>query len=269
MVGRRRPAGLMHHVEREQRRFRRLIVAVAVLVLLIGAPLLLAPAWRLTVGQRLQIVPGQKAERLFGPGAPVELVVLIEEVPVPGSLPSKRYTAVAIAEREVDGIRLHDLAAGKVLRLPISNYDRIAASSDRTALLFVANASTARERRVLVTLGSGEVRELSPDAGDPSLPGNWSAEIPLGAIGCGGVSPRSTWVACIRTGTGFSPFLFGGWELQAHRYGDPDERVRLYRGRGTHPIVGWAGDESALYFQNEFGVWRVAMPAGRAAGAST
>ncbi len=233
---------------------------MATVVVLLGTPLLLAPGWRLAVGQGLQFVPGQEAERLFGPGEPVELVVLIEEVPVPGSLPSKRYTAAYIAERDPDGIRLHDLAADSVLRLPISDYDRIAAAADRSALLFVEGADTARQRRVLVTVASGEVRELSPDERELSIPGSWSADIPFGAIDCGGVSPRSTWVACVRTGTGFSPYLFGGWELQAHRYGDPDERVRLYRGRGTHPIVGWAGDESALYFQNEFGLWRASVP---------
>ncbi len=256
---------MMHHFGREQRRFRRVILAIAAVLVLLGTPLLLVPGWRLAVGQWLQIVPGQEAARLYGPGEPVELVVLIEEVPVPGSLPSKRYTAAYIAERASGGVQLHDLASGQILRLPISTYDRIAAADDRSALLFVDGAETPGERRVLVTLASGEVRELSPDELEPPLPGNWSADIPFGAIGCGGVSPRSTWLACIRTGTGFSPYLFGAWELQAHRYGDPDEHVRLYRGRGTHPIVGWSGDESALYFQNEFGLWRVPVSPARPA----
>ncbi len=251
---------MMHHFGREQRRFRRIVLATGIVVMLLGTPLLLVPGWRLAVGQQLQVVPGQDADRLFGPGEPVELVVLIEEVPVPGSLPSKRYNAVYIAQRDSGGVELHDLVAGRILRLPISNYDRIAAAEDRSALLFVDGAETTDERRVLVTVTSGEVRELSPDELEPALPGNWTADIPFGAVGCGGASPRSTWVACIRSGTGFSPYLFGAWELQAHRYGDPDERVRLYRGRGTQPIVGWAGDESTLYFQNEFGLWRVLVP---------
>ncbi|MDP9470968.1 MAG: hypothetical protein M3Q71_09930 [Chloroflexota bacterium] len=125
----------MHHFGREQRGFRRITLAIATVVVLLGTPLLLVPGWRLAVGQGLQFVPGQEAERLFGPGEPVELVVLIEEVPVPGSLPSKRYTAAYITERDPDGIRLHDLAADSVLRLPISDYDRIAAAADRSALL--------------------------------------------------------------------------------------------------------------------------------------
>ncbi len=260
---------MMHHFGREQRRFRRIILATAMVLILLGAPLLLAPGWRLTVGQRLQFVPGQDADRLFGPGEQVELVVLTEEIPVPGSLPSKRYTAVYIAEHASGAVQLHDLAAGRIIRLPISTYDRITAANDRSALLFVDRAETPNERRVLVTVTSGEVRELSPDEREPALPGNWSADIPFGVIGCGGVSPRGTWVACIRTGTGFSPYLFGSWELQAHRYGAPDECVRLYRGRGTHPIVGWADDESVLYFQNEFGLWRVSVPPPRSARPSS
>ena len=228
-------------------------LGAALLAVMVG-PLLLLPGLRLDLGQRLGWAPGEDAERLFGPRAVVELVVLVEEVPVPLSIPSRRYTAVYAAERTGAGLVLHDLNRGGTVPVPLERYDRIAVAPDRSALLFVDEVARP-PRAALVMVGTGEVRPLEPGQTEPPTAG-WSEVVPE-PVRCGGVSPGNTWVACVRHAPG--AYLFGRWELVAHRYGDPDRQVRLYRGRGTDPVVGWAADESELFFQNEHGLWRVAV----------
>jgi hypothetical protein len=251
-----------HHHRRQQRIARRATIALAVLALAIGVPLMLMPALRLRIAQQVGLVPGREATRLFGPDEATELIVLTEEVPVEFSLPTRRYTAAFVAERTGDAVVLHDLASPRRIDIPLPRYDLIATSDDRRALLFVDRSEPGPSRAVLVETVSGEVRPLPSGETDPGIPGEWASDLSLSVhIDCSGASPRGTWVACIRHGRAFSPYLFGNWELQVHPFGRARDTVGLYRGRGSDPIVGWSADETALYFQNETGVWRIAVPA--------
>ncbi|MDQ3168204.1 MAG: hypothetical protein M3P94_06115 [Chloroflexota bacterium] len=243
----------MHHVQREQRTFLRLVTLAAILVALVLVPLMLSSELRLSTGHRLALVPDD-AERLFGEDDRVELVVLVRETPNPFSGPSREYTAAYAAEWLGEQIRLHDLATGEELVLPLRRYDLISGAADLSALLFVDEQARGGRAAVLVTRATGEVRVLGPGEREPAIPGRWDEEISFGNIGCSGVSPGKARVACIEHGG--SRLVFGDWELSSHPFGRSDQRAPLYRGRGSDPVVGWSPDGTSVYFQNEFGLWR-------------
>lgn len=242
-----------HHVRSEQRRFRRVVVGMAVVLVIMLVPVIFDAEIRLELGQRFGWVPAN-AERLFDEGDPVELVVLVNETPNPYSGPSRIYRAVYIAEWIGTAIRLHDLGRGGTLELPISRYDFISRSRDQRALLFVDEQAAGGAEAVLVTMDSGEVRPLPKGETDPGVPGNWDEEASFGNIGCSGLSPDRELVACIVHGG--TRLLFGDWELIVHPFGKSDEQMRVYRGLGSDPVAGWAPDGATLYFQNERGLWR-------------
>ncbi|MGI8644433.1 MAG: hypothetical protein ACR2LS_09995 [Thermomicrobiales bacterium] len=247
-----------HHVRREQHRFRIIAILALVILILVLTPILLLSDLRLQVGHRLGWVPSA-AEQLYSEGESVDLIVLTAESPNPFSGPTRTYTATFIAEWTGTSILLHDLARERTLDLPLTRYDLVSGAADRSALLFVNERAPGGPQAVLVTLASGEVRPLPPGETEPGIPGDWDEEISFGNIRCGGVSPDKTWVACIVHGG--TRLLFGDWELVVHPFGRSDEQTRLYRGLGSDPVVGWAPDNSAVYFQNERGVWRSEVPA--------
>jgi hypothetical protein len=243
-----------HHFGREQRRARVIALTVAVLVVAITVPLVLNADLRLRAAETLRIVPTHPKERLFGPDAAAELVVLTEVVPNPGTRPSRRMTAVYVAERAEGAVLLHDLGASRVITLPIADYDLVSAADDRSAVLFVDRGAQPAQA-VLVTVASGEVRPLPPGETDPGIPGDWGTDVYPGPPGCGAASPDGDQIACIID----SPWVLGDWELSVYPSGRADLEDVLLRANGSLPILGWAADESALYFQNETGIWRVPL----------
>ncbi|HET8524948.1 MAG TPA: hypothetical protein VFL82_17075, partial [Thermomicrobiales bacterium] len=244
---------------------RRAVIAtiiVVIVVILIGAPLLFLPKLRLEVGYKLHLAPGADATQIFPGDAAGELIVLVEQVPVKLSLPTSRYHAVAIAERTGTAIELHDVNRDRTLSIPLPTYDFIAASADRSALLFVDHESASQLKAVFVNLATGEVRPLPPGQTNPGVPGNWDQDVAGAQIDCSGVSPQSHWVACIvERKAGLSRFVFGDWELRVAPYGNVKKQEPVFRGRGTIPIVGGSNDERWLYAQNETGIWRIPVPA--------
>jgi hypothetical protein len=249
---------VQHEFRREQRLFLRLVIALGVVGFLTVAPLAASASLRLSVGQRLGLAPGADAERLYGPDDEVELVVLIREVPTAISLPIRRYTAVYVADRGGETVRLRDLTRGGEIALPLRDYDLIAGAADQSALLFVDRSEPSRPEAALVTVATGDVRALPPGTTDPGIPGDWSTDLPFAHIGCSGSSPGGGWVACVQRGG--TRYFFGDWELEVHRAGHPERRTGLLRELGLDPVVGWAADESAVYVQGERGLWRLPMP---------
>jgi hypothetical protein len=252
-----------HHYGKEQRRAKIVAVAVIVLILAAAVPLVLDAGLRLSVAEALGIVPEHPTERLFGGDAAVRLVVLTEEVEVPGTRPSRLMTATYVVEDTGDAIVLHDLNADRVIALPIADADLVSAASDRSAVL-VVDQGVQPQQAVLVTVATGEVRPLPPGEIDPGIPGDWAQDVYAGSPGCAAVSPDGDQIACIK---GY-PWILGDWQLSVFPYGRADQEDVLLRALGALPVLGWAADESALYYQNETGIWRVPLDGGPAAGAT-
>jgi hypothetical protein len=246
-----------HHYGREQRRAKLIALAILVILVVIGGALVLLPDERLALGHRLGLVPGEDAEKLFDGDDPVELIVQVTEVPVQLTLPELRYEAVYIAERTGDQIVLHDLNRSTEIELPLSDYDLVSTSFDRSAILFVDQTSGPEPKAVLVTVATGEVEELPAGQTEPGIPGNWDEEIGGTTFDCDGVSPKASWIACISHGSAVSRFIFGSWELQVSPYGQSKVKKGLFRGGGADPIAGWSADEKWIYVQNEKGTYRV------------
>jgi hypothetical protein len=121
----------------------------------------------------------------------------------------------------------------------------------------VDHADTPNEldQAVLVTIATGDVRPLPPGQTDPGLPGNWDEDVFPGSPGCFAVSPSGAQIACVND----RPWILGDWELSVYPFGRGDEKRELLRANGSLPVLGWAADESALYYQNETGVWKVSL----------
>jgi hypothetical protein len=251
-----------HHYGREQRRAKLIALSILLIVAIVGGVLVLLPDSRLELGQRLGLVPGDDAEQLYEEGEPVELIVLVTEVPVQLTLPEMRYEAVYIAERVGGQTILHDINRSTDVVVPLASYDRVSTSFDRSAILFVDESSGLEPMAVLVTIGTGQVEELPPGKTDPRIPGNWDEDIGGTTFSCDGVSPNAIWVACISHGRAVSRFIFGSWELRVSPYGNASDKTALYRGGGSDPIAGWSADDRWIYFQNEKGTFRVAAPTG-------
>lgn len=249
----------MHHVSSEQRTFIRFTIGLAILTLLIAVPLVASEGLRLRLAHALELVPGGDAERLYDGDAAVRLVSLVEEVPQSGTSPSRRFTAVYIVERADDQLLLHDLNQPRILEVPLTDYDRIAAAADGSAILVVDQTDGLDDKAAFVTIDSGEVELLPDGVTEPDIPGDWDTDISVaGGIECAGTSPQGNLIACIR-GTQTGSFLVGDWELQVYPAGNIRAARTLYRGRGFAPIVGWTADESTIYFHNEHGLWRIGV----------
>jgi hypothetical protein len=246
-----------HHYGREQRRAKFIALAILAIVVIAGGALVLLPDERLELGLRLGFVPGEYAEKLYRGDDPVELIVLVTEVPVQLTLPELRYEAVYIAERTGNQTILHDLNRATDVVVPLSQYDLVAVSLDRSAILFVDETSGPEPEAVLVTIATGQVQELPAGQTDPGIPGNWDEDIGGTTFQCDGVSPNATWIACISHGQAVSRFIFGSWELQVSPYGNRKVKKSLYRSGGSDPIAGWSTDEHWIYIQNEKGTYRV------------
>ena len=251
-----------------QRTAREAGAMVALLILILLLPLLFFPAQRLSLAQHFGWVAGADAAKLYDGSDAVELLILTETVPNPGSLPSHRYRAHFIAERTDEEVLLHDLdTTEESMRLPIRRFDLIAAGNDGSLLLFVNEETGGPPEAVLVSPTAETVKRLPPGETAPELPGDWETDLAtLAQIDCASVSPNGRWIACLRHGDSGSPYLFGDWELQVAPFGRSGDGEAIYRGRGADPIVGWSADETAIYFQNDTGLWRVPVdPSDRAA----
>ncbi len=161
VAGQRVEVGVSHHYKREQRRARIIALIAAVVLLAIAIPLFAMPRLRLDVAETLGVVPNHAREELLSGASGLELVVLVEEIPVEFTLPIQEYTAVYVAEHTSDGVVLHDLSIDRIISVPLQRYDYISAAADRSAILLVDEQARPAQA-VLVTIASGEVRELPP-----------------------------------------------------------------------------------------------------------
>jgi hypothetical protein len=250
-----------HHYGKEQRRAKYIAIAIFAILVVVGGIAVSFPDERLEVGQRLGLVPGESADKLYDGDDPVELIVLVTEVPVPLTQAERRYEAVYIAERTGAEVILHDVNRSTDVVVPLAHYDLISTSSDQSAILLIDQTSRPEPQAVLVTIATGQAEPLPPGQTDPGIPGSWDEDIGGTTFTCDGVSPNATWIACISHGQAVSRFIFGSWEMQISPYGNSKTKKRLYRGGGSDPVAGWSADEQWIYVQNEKGLYRIKVPA--------
>lgn len=244
---------------REQRLARNVAIALAVVVLVIGVPLMVSGSLRLKLAYELGVAPGKDVPKIAGADPNVTLVAVAITKPDAEGRPIQTALALYIATTTANGIVLQDLNAPRTLHLPLDHYDLIASDADASHLLFVADTTGGGHSAVLVTVATGAVTPLPAGQTQPGLPGDWTTPIwQNAAVGCDSSSPGFTFVACVE-GPKLAAFFAGDWDLQILKYGNLNQRLDLFRGRGSRPIGGWAKDDRTFYFQNENGIWKATI----------
>ena len=242
-----------------QRRFLRIFLAVAAVVILVMAPLILVPGLRLDIAHRLDLVPGADIEQIATADDALELIVAPIEIDRPNNRPQYRFRALYLAREGPDGVELISIDTGAAVTLPIASYDFVSAAPDATKILLRDLRDPATLPSALVDVASGTVTALSPGSPYPALPGRWTEPVWSRSMGvCDGISPNAVYIACFQT-PALASYLAGDWQIDVHIYGDVEREIAIYRGEGFRPFVGWSNDDRWLYFQNELGIWRAAV----------
>lgn len=244
---------------REQRLARNVIIGLAILVFVIGVPLMVSGSLRLKLAYELGAAPGKDVPKIAGADPNVTLVAVTITKPDAEGRPIQTALALYIATTTANGIVLQDLNAPRTLHVPLDHYDLISSDADASHLLFIADTSGGGASAVLVTVATGTVTPLPAGQTQPNLPGDWTTPIwQNAAVGCDSASPGFTFVACVQ-GPKLAAFFAGDWDLQILKYGNFDVRFDLFRGLGSRPIGGWAKDDRTFYFQNENGIWKATI----------
>jgi hypothetical protein len=244
---------------REQRLALWLLLAIGVLVIVIGVPLVISGSLRLRIAYDLGIAPGKVVPKIAGADPNIALITVTVNKPDAQGRPIQTALALYIATTTPDGITLQDLNQPRTLRVPLDHYDLVSADADASHLLFVADESGGTKKAVLVTVKSGQVAPLPAGQTAPNLPGDWTTPIwQTAAVGCNSASPGFTFVACVQ-GPKLAAFFAGDWQIEMLKYGDIDYGFSLFRGLGAQPIGGWAQDDRTFYFQNERGIWKATV----------
>jgi hypothetical protein len=250
-----------HTVKSIQRRVIIATLSLAVIALLIGVPLVIDGDLRLNVAHRLHLAPGWDAERIASSDDGVTLVVLPLE-PVDGMLKDRyRYKAQYLARPEGDGTLLSEIGTDRTLSIPLRDFDFIAADPDGAHVLFREGGAEGAATAVLVDVDTNTATTLPEGQTAPDLPGDWTTPVWEKTTGrCDRFSVTGRYIACFNRAD-LASYLAGDWQIDVQVTGDFRRSAPAYRGAGFLPIVGWASDDSALYLQNEKGIWRVPRPA--------
>lgn len=249
-----------HHVDAIQRRVVRTLIVLVAIVLVIAVPLVLMDDLRLNIAHTLNLAPGKEAEQLFGADDDATLVVL--PLGDYDGIGQERYAYKAqyLAQPVAEGTELTDIETDQTITLPQSELDFIASDDDGHHVLFRGPATDGTgEVSTLVTVSDGST-EAIPEGETPDIPGDWETPTWSKTVGrCDRYSPDSLYVACFNRADAAN-YLAGDWQIDVHIYGDFDIVEPVYRGAGFLPILGWAHDDTWLYFQNENGISRIEIP---------
>ncbi len=242
-----------------QRRFLRIFLGVAAIVILALVPLILMPGLRLDIAHRFDLAPGAGIEQVAAASDGVELIVAPIEIQRPNSRPQYRFRAVYLARERTGGVELTSIDTGAIVIVPLEAYDFVAAAPDATTILLRDERDPAAPKGVLVDVASGSLTPLPSESPYPDVPGRWTDPVWSRTIGnCDGISPNASYIACFQN-PALASYLAGDWQLDVHIYGDVEREISVYRGEGFRPFVGWSNDDRWLYFQNEHGIWRASV----------
>lgn len=249
-----------HHTRSIQRKVIASLVIVTVVVLAVGIPFAVNDDLRLNVARQLSLVPGSEAEHLTGADEDATLVV----VPIHGQAnndkPRILYRAQFIGRPVAEGTELTDIDRDTRLTIPISDILFIAADPEGEHVLFQGDGALG-ERTVVVDVDRLTAETLPEGQTEPDIAGDWDVPIWETFAGlCDRYSPEKKYIACFKRSDAAS-YLAGDWQIDIQLYGNFNEVEPVFRGEGfLVPIVGFAHDDSWLYFQGETGIWRVEVP---------
>jgi hypothetical protein len=251
------------HTQYIQRRAIRILVALVALVVVISVPLVVFDEFRLTLAQQLNLVPGKDAEQLAeaDDGAVLIVVPLGEYTGV--GRERYAYRADYIARPASGGMELTDIESSDTVDLPLASIDFMANDPDGSHLLFRGPATdgSGAEAAVVLDTGANAIKVLPEGQLVPDLPGDWETESWEKVTGtCDRNSPGLKYIACFNRADAAS-YLAGDWQIDVQLYGDFEVSEPVYRGLGfLLPTLGFAHDDSWLYFQNEEGIYRIEIP---------
>ncbi|HWV22815.1 MAG TPA: hypothetical protein VNZ58_01375 [Thermomicrobiales bacterium] len=247
-----------HHTRTIQRRVIWTLVVVFAIILAVGTPLVVNDDLRYDLAMRFELIPGKHAEHLADADDDAILVVL----PIHGKTTSGNdrifYRAQFIGRPDADGTKLTDIDSGTTVNIPIADVDFIAADPTGEHVLFRGKRS---EPAVMVDTRSLTAESLPPGQQEPDLPGDWETAIwDTGAGLCDRYSPGKKFVVCFQQASAASYFA-GDWQIDIQLYGDYNVSEPVFRGKGfLLPMVGFANDDTWIYFQGIDGIWRVEVP---------
>ena len=250
------------HTQHIQRRFIRIVLAVAAIVLLVGAPLLLLEELRLDIAHQMNLAPGKDAEKLADGDEGAVLVILpLGEYHGEGR-EQYAYAAAYIARPSTAGMTLTDIETEAAIDVPLTELTFTAADSEGENILFrgPATEDSGTQRAVLVNRPAASATTLPDAEATPDLPGDWETETWAKVTGaCDRASPNKRFIACFNRAEIVNYFA-GDWQVDVQVFGDFKVSEPVYRGLGLWPVLGFAHGDDWLYFQNDQGIYRIELP---------
>lgn len=241
---------------------------IAVVGLIIFVPLIVFGQFRLDLAYRLGLAPGEGVERIAGAKDGVTLIVIPFKLPGETARDPYRNRAQFLASATTSGsvTELTNLSTGKKLQIQLKSLDFIAATEDGKHVLMREGNPPGSSRSVLIDVATDAVTELPTGTTTPDLAGDWNTPVWQKTAGiCGPRSVTGVYLACFPS-PAFAHYLAGDWQLDLQIYGDYRHKQDVFRGRGLLPSIGFNADDTAVYFQNEHGIWRASIDRSRFEG---
>lgn len=245
------------HLHRNlQRRVLFWLIGICVVLALVLVPISVNAELRLDIARGLGLVPANEGELIAtGDSGATLIVIPTEHKHQSSDLTELRFLAAFIAWPESGALRLESLNGGEDLVLPFGSYEHISASPDGRQLYMRGD-----DLAVLIDVPSVSITAEMPAASSPEVSWDWRTAIwAHGAFICDRVSNTASWIGCFPR-PGFASYLAGDWQLDLHRYGNPDEVHEVMRGLGFRPTIGFTEDDTWLYIHNEHGIRRFNVP---------
>lgn len=243
---------------------RRVLIGTIVLAIVgsaIAIPLIVNDDLRYNLAMRFGQIPGQNVEKIADGDDGALLIVLPLDHAGPSDITPWLFRAQFIAWPHEEGIELENLDTGDHLVIPVSRIEFISANGDGT-LIFLRGerASSSELVAIVVHVESMSTEELASPDMFPDAPGDWETSIWDKQVSwCHRPSPGMRFIACF-VPSDLASYAAGDWELTIQFWGDYHHQYPIFRGQGLLPFVGFTGNDSVMYFQNERGLWRAEIP---------
>lgn len=250
-----------HHTQSTQRKVVTTLLVITALIVVIAVPLVLSNSLRLDVAHRLGLAPGRGAEQIADGDDGASLVVIPLGNDAGSGQRRYQYKAQYIARPTEAGTELTDIESGTVLTIPLKELEFVAANADGAHVLFRGpDAGSGDEIAFLVDTARQSAERLPQGQDAPEIDGDWDTPVWAKTQGpCDRYSPGKKFVACFNRADAAS-YLAGDWQIDIQLYGNYEVSEPVYRGAGFLPILGWAHQDTWIYFQNELGIWRIEIP---------